>query len=91
MIVARRDAWKERERSGEVVATTRHDAEHVIVKCTGGCKGLFVVPFTEEQEHRVNEGALIQRVTPRLNADMRELLISGTCPACREAMFGDEE
>lgn len=35
-------------------------------------------------------GGLIQNVMPYLSADDRELLISGTCSSCWDAMFGDE-
>ena len=32
-------------------------------------------------------GELIQRAMPELDADERELLISGTCPKCWDEMF----
>jgi len=33
------------------------------------------------------KGELIQNALPELNADQRELLISGTCPTCWDLMF----
>lgn len=36
-------------------------------------------------------GALVQDAFPYLDADDREMLISGICPSCWEAMFPDEE
>ena len=37
------------------------------------------------------DGVLIQDAMPYLNADERELLISGTCPDCWIEMFGVAE
>jgi hypothetical protein len=37
------------------------------------------------------EGKLIQEAMPYLNADQREIMISGTCGACFDAMFADCE
>ena len=36
-------------------------------------------------------GELIQNALPELDADQRELLISGTCPTCWNEMFPPEE
>ena len=36
-------------------------------------------------------GELIQNALPELNADQRELLISGICPKCWEQMFPSDE
>jgi hypothetical protein len=36
-------------------------------------------------------GKLIQDALPELDADQRELLISGTCPTCWDEMFGFDE
>lgn len=37
------------------------------------------------------EGKYIQNVWPHLNADDREVMISGTCGPCYDKMFGDED
>ena len=37
------------------------------------------------------QGELIQNALPELDADQRELLISGTCPTCWDEMFPSEE
>ena len=36
-------------------------------------------------------GAYIQEAFPDMDADTRELLVSGTHPACWTAMFGEEQ
>ncbi len=36
-------------------------------------------------------GELIQNALPELDADQRELLISGTCPTCWDEMFPSDE
>jgi len=36
-------------------------------------------------------GELIQNALPELDADQRELLISGTCPTCWDKMFPSDE
>lgn len=36
-------------------------------------------------------GKLIQEALPELDADQRELLISGTCPTCWDKMFPSDE
>lgn len=41
--------------------------------------------------HQWLAGELIQRALPTLSADDRELLITGTCSPCFEAMFAEEE
>ena len=40
---------------------------------------------------RWQAGELIQVAMPDLDADEREMLISGICPTCWEDMFGDED
>ncbi len=34
---------------------------------------------------------LIQNVWPEMSADMREVMISGSCPACYDKAFKDED
>jgi hypothetical protein len=34
-------------------------------------------------------GALIQNAMPEVSADAREFLISGICPECQKAIFGE--
>lgn len=55
------------------------------------CREHFPVAVSLEDYTRWNlGGGLIQNVMPYLSADDRELLISGTCSKCWDAMFGDE-
>ena len=35
------------------------------------------------------DGELIQNAMPYLDADQREMFISGTCPKCWDKMFGE--
>ena len=37
------------------------------------------------------QGELIQNALPELDADQRELLISGTCPTCWDELFPSDE
>jgi len=52
-----------------------------------------VTDLTVNVEGFVNwqAGEHIQEALPELDADMRELLISGTCPTCWEKMFPSDE
>lgn len=49
----------------------------------------FTVPQADYD--RWQGGALIQRVFPRLSIDTRETMISGYCPKCWDAAFGESE
>ena len=40
--------------------------------------------------HRWQDGAYVQHAFPSLNAGEREMLISGTHPACWDLLFADE-
>lgn len=44
-----------------------------------------------EEYARWKAGELIQVAMPDLDADEREMLISGICPTCWEDMFDDDE
>lgn len=44
-----------------------------------------------EEYARWQAGELIQIAMPNLDADAREMLISGICPTCWNDMFGDED
>lgn len=49
----------------------------------------FDLPFNEWNRWR--NGELIQRCFPYLNDDAREILISGVCGECFDALFKEEE
>jgi len=57
----------------------------------GICEQRAVVMMTEEQYNRYNSGALMQDALPELSADVREMLITGTCPECWAKVFSEEE
>lgn len=60
------------------------------VPCTM-CKEVQIIKVNLMDVERWKAGELIQRAMPYLNADQRELLISGTCSACFEKLFGKDE
>lgn len=72
----------------EIVTTTEeYDYACIGVDCTCCGEGyLFGTSLTGFVSWR--EGELIQKAMPELPAQYREMLISGTCPSCWDAMFG---
>jgi hypothetical protein len=73
----------------EIVTTTpENDYACIGVDCTCcGEKYLFGTSLSGFTAWR--EGELIQKALPELPAPLREMLISGTCPECWDAMFKD--
>jgi hypothetical protein len=59
-------------------------------KC-GSCQAPFQFLVSADGYLRWRNGGLIQRELPELNADERELLISGTCGECFDSMFRDND
>lgn len=55
------------------------------------CGEQVEVEVAVEEYNMWHGGALIQNVWPHWTAEQRELLISGTHPACWEKLFGEEE
>ena len=56
------------------------------------CEQDIEVPITQEQYHDwEKKGTLIQHEFPSLNADQREIMLSGTCGPCFDAMFSDDD
>lgn len=55
------------------------------------CGQRFTLNVTDEQVTEWRTGTLIQRAMPQLTPAGRELLISGYCGACFEALFPPEE
>lgn len=72
-------------------STRRLNPETVVVACKGYCGEDFQITLTEDQEDQWRGGGLIQNVAPNLDADDRELLISGTCQVCWDKLFPPEE
>ncbi len=54
------------------------------------CNKLINIPYNQDAVNKWKAGALIQDVMPNLNADQRELLISGICGPCYDQMFSEE-
>jgi len=55
------------------------------------CNEVTELKVDFEQFTKWQQGELIQNALPELNADQRELLISGTCPTCWDMMFPSDE
>lgn len=68
--------------------TRRIDEQTVSVHCAQ-CGTDFPVKLTHEQALFWMHGKHIQSVLPTEKADTRELLISGTCGPCFDAMFAE--
>jgi len=63
----------------------------VYTPACGMCGVRAVIEMTDKQFARYNSGALIQDAIPELSADVREMLITGTCPECWAKIFNPEE
>lgn len=53
------------------------------------CKEVHQLEVTQEGIEKYQQGEYIQKCFPNLNADQRELLISGTCGTCFDKMFAE--
>jgi len=62
----------------------------VAVSCRS-CGDIHTIELSFDGESRWKSGELIQNALPELSLDDRELLISGTCGKCWDAMFPPEE
>jgi hypothetical protein len=60
------------------------------VKCRS-CGREFTLTVRKAGYEEWRAGTLIQRALPELSADQRELLISGICGTCFDAMFRDDD
>lgn len=61
----------------------------VLVKCRE-CRRVTDLEVRKEDFVAWKAGELIQEAMPYLSDDERELLISGTCGSCFDAMFPEE-
>ena len=55
------------------------------------CKQTSIVILTDEEHSALFRNMSIQEALPDRDADFRELVKTGTHPACWDAMFPDEE
>ena len=55
------------------------------------CKEVNEIQVDLEKFIAWQQGELIQNALPELDADQRELLISGICPKCWDEMFPSDE
>lgn len=53
------------------------------------CNSEHVITVSKEAYEKHKNGAHVQDAFPTLNANQRELLISGTCPTCWDKIFGE--
>lgn len=56
-----------------------------------GCEDIFTFSLDPKALEAWQAGVHVQQAFPELSDDERELLISGTCGACWEEMFPEEE
>lgn len=55
------------------------------------CRSPQIVDCTQEQLRAWELGELIQRAMPNVVAAQRELLVSGYCGQCWDALFGGDD
>lgn len=66
----------------------QHNNQNIEAVCTcQGCHGETHLSLSIEDFNRWQAGMKIQDAFPNLDADQREMLISGTCPKCWNRMF----
>ena len=53
------------------------------------CQALVRVALPTAGFYNWQKGALIQNAMPEVSATDREFLISGICPVCQKAIFGE--
>ena len=55
-----------------------------------GCSQEVTIDANPRDVEAWRDGDLIQNVMSYLDADQREMFISGTCPTCWTKMFGED-
>lgn len=65
--------------------------DHKVVAACPKCKGERSVMVAEEDLKAFIAGKHVQMAFPYLNADDRELFLSGICPKCWDVMFKEPE
>lgn len=74
------------------MADMEHTQEmHIFKVDDPNCGKTFMLAVTEKEFDNWEDGMLIQDAMPSLTLEERELLISGTCPQCWEAMMPKED
>ena len=89
------DAWEEkhfleqelRKKMREQTSTPLN----AVTKPCIHCNETSTITVDAASYRRWRSGALIQDAFPDMDADTRELLISGIHPACWDTMFGEEQ
>lgn len=77
-----------------MTALKRLNDKQVEVVCSkdiDGCGKTYVLNYSADQQAIVESGGHIQNVARNLDDGERELLISGFCGACFDALFADED
>lgn len=55
------------------------------------CEKTYTIAVPEQEYQNWKDGMLIQDAMPSLGQDDRELLMTGTCPECWDAMMPKED
>lgn len=55
------------------------------------CRNQTLLDLPDEGYRKWDEGEFVQDAFPDMPAEQRELLISGTCPACWNEQFSEED
>lgn len=67
--------------------------EIVVIKCPKcpvcGLSGMVIAPLSAWNEYA--NGMHVQNAFPMLNADQREMIVSGTHSKCWDELWGDDE
>ena len=67
-------------------------AEVIEFHCTWCKEPVGIVAFVQEWDMWFSpDRPMVQRCFPDMSAENREMLVSGTCPACWDSMFGGME
>jgi len=97
------DAWEEkhfreqelrkkmREQTSTPLTAVNSTPLTAVTKPCIHCNETSAITVDAVAYRRWRSGAYIQEAFPDMDADNRELLVSGTHPACWDTMFGDNQ
>lgn len=74
----------------ELMIINKEGQTYALLRCQW-CPTQIECPINLDAVEKWRQGELIQNAMPDLSKDLREMLISGTCPKCWNDMFPPEE